>query len=297
MSLSWYLRATVWFVAIATYAQADEPSTSEIESAVRAYRIRTYNAHRLDRQRYDQLIEQSDKLLRRHNDGELSGQELLNWLRPTKPRSPVRMPPVEVESPLVHRRPIDPESSRGTALTKPPAVSPRIEPDSPPTSQPITSPPPTIVGSDSTLPLPSPQANKPATQTVSSKTKVSVNTTVLSARIESTNLRLETIEAQLNRDAQRLFPDELEALVFELEELIDRQDMSATYFEILSDAERSSVASLVSPRPIITLLVRRLFEAQIVAHERASASGLPEDRTTLDLLQDLTQKVKSWQNH
>jgi hypothetical protein len=141
-----------------------------------------------------------------------------------------------------------------------------------------------------------PAEHTPSTHSISAKNEVSVNLAVLAARIESINLTLETIEAQLNRDAQRLFPDEFKALVAELEEALNRQEMSETYLNLLSDDQRRMVAEVVSPKPILALFVRRLFEAQIVAHERLSTSGLPEDKKTLGILQELTQKVKQWQN-
>ena len=269
---------TIAFVAIAMVLNsANAGEQSELDSAARQFRIRAYDRYRTNRAEYDRQIEKAEQLLRRLKGGEISHSEALRWLRGAS--QTVRNPQhtSRPTGPTVPRHPTEPIDSRPLSII-------RRSPSSHASR-------PAELESSTRISLP----NTTETNSAHTATRhISINLDVLSARIESCNLELETIEAQLHPDARPLFPDELSALADELESAINQQEFSRTYLDVLSADEQARVPKPASVEPIVASFSRRLFDAQIRAHQERSGDGTIDD--DIETLRDLARRIRKWQN-
>ncbi len=266
---------TIAFVAIAMVlnsANAGEPS--DLDSAARQFRIRAYDRYRMNRVEYDRQIDKAEQLLRRLKRGEISRTDAIHWLRGDIRISQQVVRPSQTRAHLQSTEPIE---------VRPPTIPGR-------TPSSLASRPYELESSTHTIP---PKTTERSSAHVSTR-HISINLDVLSARIESCNLELETIEAQLHPDARPLFPDELSALADELENAINQQEFSRSYIGVLSDDEQARIPRLASVEPIVASFSRRLFDAQIRAHRQKSGAGTVDD--DVKTLRDLARRIRKWQN-
>ncbi|MFC1757684.1 hypothetical protein ACFL2H_02815 [Planctomycetota bacterium] len=245
---------------------------SDFESAARQFRIRAYQKHRTNRDEYDRQIEQSRQLLQRVEDGELSVTKAIRWLRGVGATAAVQTPTRldrPIRQPMQSKRPFDQAGSMKGSSTE-------------------------LEGSSQNNRV---AVSEPLVTRETSTRHVSIDLDVLAARIESTNLELETIDAQLHPDAQRLFPDELAALADDLERAMRQHELSQTYVDVLSFPQRARVPAISPVEPVVASLSQQLFDAQIQVHRRKAAIGKDDDFKDIETLRILAHRIRSWQNH
>ncbi|MCA9212959.1 MAG: hypothetical protein KDB27_07840 [Planctomycetales bacterium] len=260
------------------FVQADGLSfaprvSDDLDSAARQYRIRTYDRLRSNRDSYDQQIGRLEKLLSDVARGRVKKQDAVRKLdtdlQVATPKATAGQRPKPVKRSVVAKH--QPER-----LTDPIVI------------EQVTNGQPSFVAAFQRPPDPF------IDEDISNAT---VNVAVLTAQIESTNLKLETIEGLLHpQSSPRLFPDELIAMADELEQARQRQEVSKIYLDLLSPAARQQIPELVNVKPIVSLLARRLFDAQIHAHERLASSPNEQHTHDVELLQQLSRRIRQWQN-
>ena len=273
-------------VAIAGMGCSVHAAQVDLESAARQFRIRTYQQFRTNRDEYDRRIHESVLLQRQVRGGKVSPSDAIQRL-------------IDARSPL-HPKPV---ADRAQTPTQPDRVS--LEP---PSVAPIPSGVLQLSPSQGVVTKQVPPTHSSTTSTDVTNTRTNAVSTpnprtevdlgVLSAKIESTNLLLETIDAQLHRDA-RLFPDELVAIADELESARQSHELSRTYLRLLPADQMGRTPELVPVEPIVDSFSRLLFKAQLRAHKLLADAGTPnlDHEKDIQTLRDLAHRVRTWQNH
>ena len=273
-------------VAIAGMGCSVHAAQVDLESAARQFRIRTYQQFRTNRDEYDRLIRESVLLQRQVRNGKVSASDAIQRLMNV--RSPLHPMPHATRT-QTPSRPDRGSLELNQAVPSPTGSLQHLPPQGEVTKQ----APPTHSSTPSTD-VTTTETN--AVSTPSSRTEVDLS--VLSAKIESTNLQLETIDAQLHRNA-RLFPDELVAIADELDLARQSHELSRTYIRLLPADQIERIPELVPVEPIVDSFSRLLFKSQIRAHKRLADAVTPnlDHEKDIQTLRDLAHRVRTWQNH
>jgi hypothetical protein len=122
------------------------------------------------------------------------------------------------------------------------------------------------------------------------RSPVEVNVTDLAARIGGCNLLLRELEAELEQD-RPWSGESLAPLLERLTSLLRQQDDLALIGELLPAEQQATLGRFTSPKPAISRLAGRIFEARTRA-AGSDFSGTPaQRRAELDRLDALSREL------